>query len=105
MINVFTNFFYWWNVNNRLLFYLVHGEWGQWTPFSNCSKSECGFGSILRTRECDSPANKYGGDPCPGVDAHERRGCNVEVCPGMILMSVVQNEIKLEIKCRDVEIT
>lgn len=66
---------------------LVHGEWGDWTPFSNCSKP-CGFGKRVRTRSCDSPKAEYGGKECDADGRiEELEGCNPYPCPRMYLHS------------------
>ena len=59
----------------------VDGNWGQWSEWSTCTKS-CKQGKQSRTRKCNSPAPKYGGNKCDG-QAKETQVCNGNVpCPG-----------------------
>ena len=58
----------------------IHGIWGPWSEYSLCSGS-CGIGSMTRTRLCDSPAPKYGGEECVG-DLIDKQPCEVGIpCP------------------------
>lgn len=57
----------------------VDGNWGRWTPYSDCSVT-CGGGVQQRTRACDSPAPSNGGQPCIGIDT-ETRPCAEWACP------------------------
>ena len=54
-----------------------------WTPWSLCSKT-CGHQEEVRTRVCDNPVQRNGGEYCQGHDI-EVMPCNdydyVE-CPG-----------------------
>ena len=59
------------------VFISVDGNWGQWTSWSQCSNT-CGDGERSRTRKCDDPEAKYGGNPCPGPDPTEE--IEVEPC-------------------------
>ncbi|XP_077861562.1 cell surface hyaluronidase CEMIP2-like [Saccoglossus kowalevskii] len=52
--------------------YIVDGNWGMWTAWSECSKT-CD-GNRQRTRECDSPSPRNGGLGCAGSHV------DVEVC-------------------------
>lgn len=57
----------------------VDGGWGEWGPWSECSRS-CGAGVSIMERKCDHPKPTNGGKFCTG----ERRRyniCNVESCP------------------------
>ena len=60
--------------------FTVHGGWGDWTSFAECSLS-CGGGTQTRQRECDNPSPAYGGDYCSGNE-NETQPCHIEVCPG-----------------------
>ncbi|XP_068697131.1 A disintegrin and metalloproteinase with thrombospondin motifs adt-1-like [Montipora foliosa] len=58
----------------------VDGNWGQWSPWSSCSKS-CRQGKYSRERKCDSPAPQHGGKKCEGK-ATEEGVCNKDIpCP------------------------
>uniref|UniRef100_A0A670ZQI7 Uncharacterized protein n=1 Tax=Pseudonaja textilis TaxID=8673 RepID=A0A670ZQI7_PSETE len=41
------------------------GDWGFWSPWTSCTVS-CGGGLRSRSRACDSPAPRGGGDYCEG---------------------------------------
>ncbi|XP_015916972.2 properdin isoform X1 [Parasteatoda tepidariorum] len=58
----------------------VHGEWGQWTPWTVCSVS-CGEGNRHRYRVCDSPHPASEGNVCQG-SAQESQACfALKDCP------------------------
>nr|QGN01372.1 female cement gland secreted 3 [Lepeophtheirus salmonis] len=44
----------------------IHGEWGFWKEWSDCSAS-CGEGTKTRIRKCDNPKPDGNGRPCPGL--------------------------------------
>ncbi|XP_043465950.1 A disintegrin and metalloproteinase with thrombospondin motifs 12-like isoform X1 [Leptopilina heterotoma] len=57
----------------------VDGGWGEWGPWSECSRS-CGGGVSIMERECDHPPPANGGQFC--LDERRRyKICNVESCP------------------------
>ena len=56
----------------------VDGRWGDWGPWSTCTKS-CGGGQEERTRRCNNPAPYGDGANCVGNNK-ETRDCNVEPC-------------------------
>ncbi|KAF8561358.1 hypothetical protein P879_00953, partial [Paragonimus westermani] len=58
----------------------VNGGWGEWSPWSHCSKS-CGGGQRRRTRRCDHPAPAYGGEDCPANGYMEVSDCQNVPCP------------------------
>ncbi|XP_003219095.1 A disintegrin and metalloproteinase with thrombospondin motifs 1 [Anolis carolinensis] len=58
----------------------VHGGWGLWGPWGECSRS-CGGGVQYSLRECDNPVPKNGGKYCEGKRV-QYRSCNIEDCPG-----------------------
>ena len=60
----------------------VDGAYGSWKSFTECSTS-CGEeGYQTRTRECDSPAPKFGGRTCARLGlARQIRACNIFPCP------------------------
>jgi len=65
------------------LLLLVDGNWGEWGEWSTCTKT-CKQGKQARTRECNSPAPKYGGKKCDG-EAQESQVCNQNApCPGKL---------------------
>ncbi|XP_041955132.1 properdin-like [Alosa sapidissima] len=43
----------------------THGAWGAWSSLSECSVT-CGVGLQSKTRKCNNPAPKYGGNACLG---------------------------------------
>ncbi|RMX56263.1 hypothetical protein pdam_00011446 [Pocillopora damicornis] len=58
----------------------VDGNWGEWGEWSTCTKT-CRQGKQSRSRECNSPAPKYGGKKCAG-EGMETQVCNDKVpCP------------------------
>ena len=81
----------------QLLFFCisisVHGNWGDWGEYSNCSKS-CDGGVQKKTRFCNSPLPSNGGLECLLTDEHGNvgtyrgtnesvsRSCNMERCNG-----------------------
>jgi len=46
---------------------VVHGDWSEWTLWSECPAS-CGGSVRSRTRACDSPSPENGGLDCVGED-------------------------------------
>ncbi|XP_059080288.1 uncharacterized protein LOC131878354 isoform X2 [Tigriopus californicus] len=59
---------------------IVDGGYGSWSQWA-CSTT-CGNGIQTRSRECDSPAPKNGGDPCTTLgEATETGQCSLEPCP------------------------
>ncbi|XP_045114933.1 A disintegrin and metalloproteinase with thrombospondin motifs 9-like [Portunus trituberculatus] len=57
----------------------IHGHWGSWLPWSDCSRT-CGVGVRSSTRRCDSPAPKYGGNYCTG-ERVKYESCIGQPCP------------------------
>ncbi|XP_021708410.1 A disintegrin and metalloproteinase with thrombospondin motifs 9 isoform X4 [Aedes aegypti] len=64
---------------NRKALQPQDGAWGQWSPFSECSRS-CGGGVQISTRTCDSPPPANGGKYCTGMRM-QYRSCNTQDCP------------------------
>ena len=62
----------------------VDGSWGDWSQWSDCSRTCGGVGSQARIRLCDSPSPSNGGADCPGKNA-EFLQCNTEPCFGIYL--------------------
>ncbi|XP_078345694.1 coadhesin-like isoform X2 [Oculina patagonica] len=59
----------------------VDGGYSQWTVFSKCTKS-CGTGTRFRTRTCNNPVPRFGGQNCSvhGEDMQTFK-CNMNPCP------------------------
>ncbi|KAH0624886.1 hypothetical protein JD844_032766 [Phrynosoma platyrhinos] len=57
----------------------VHGGWGLWGPWGECSRS-CGGGVQYSLRECDNPVPRNGGKYCEGKRV-QYRSCNIDDCP------------------------
>ncbi|XP_068700145.1 uncharacterized protein [Montipora foliosa] len=57
----------------------VNGVWGPWSLWSACTAS-CGPGTRERKRSCNSPAPRYGGEPCTGAE-RQVGDCNYRPCP------------------------
>ncbi|CAH1263786.1 HMCN1 [Branchiostoma lanceolatum] len=58
----------------------VNGEWGQWSAWTPCDAS-CDGGSSYRSRACDNPPPKNGGNDCEGEHS-EMTLCNTDPCGG-----------------------
>ena len=59
----------------------IHGNYSEWSVFSNCSKS-CGTGFRRRTRKCTNPEPLHGGRNCTALGAaFEVEECNTHPCP------------------------
>ena len=70
-------------LKKTLLFLLsVDGEWSTWSSWSVCS-NRCGKGSQKRTRTCDSPGPKNGGQSCSGSPV-QKKPCSTK-CSGKTL--------------------
>ncbi|KAK6467272.1 properdin-like [Huso huso] len=64
----------------ELPFCPVDGSWGSWRSSGGCSVT-CGLGLRPQTRECNNPAPKHGGMPCPGEET-KHQVCNThQHCP------------------------
>lgn len=59
---------------------LVDGSWGQWSPWSQCSRS-CDGGTRSRVKLCDDPPPRNGGLSCFGI-RFEPEDCNSFPCKG-----------------------
>ena len=69
------------DVDYKIYFLLVDGNWGPWEPLSECNKT-CGYGYQRRVRPCNNPVPKGSGLPCQGVSVNIVPGCNAIPCPG-----------------------
>ncbi|XP_078604169.1 hemicentin-1-like isoform X2 [Branchiostoma floridae x Branchiostoma japonicum] len=58
----------------------VHGKWSSWTDWSECSAT-CGRGERIRTRSCNKPEPRYGGNSCLG-DSSQVQACRIRSCRG-----------------------
>lgn len=56
----------------------IHGGWGEWTPWSKCSRT-CGAGVSIMQRECDHPKPAAGGKFCVG-ERRRYRICSPNPC-------------------------
>ena len=59
---------------------VVHGGWGDFGDWSECSVP-CGGGIKERRRNCTNPPPASGGQCCAG-DNMEAQSCNTEPCEG-----------------------
>ncbi|XP_066920815.1 SCO-spondin-like isoform X2 [Clytia hemisphaerica] len=57
----------------------VDGKFSQWSIFTPCSET-CGSGIKTRTRQCNNPAPKNGGQECNGP-VIENLACKIKECP------------------------
>lgn len=57
----------------------VHGQWGAWGKWTDCSKS-CGIGVSERIRFCNKPAPQNNGRTCVG-NGRETKLCTKRTCP------------------------
>jgi hypothetical protein len=57
----------------------VDGGWGQWEPYSKCTRT-CGGGVQFSERECNQPTPVNGGQYCVG-QRRQHRSCNTQECP------------------------
>lgn len=58
----------------------VNGGWTIWSAWSACSQT-CGFAIRQRTRQCGSPAPKFGGKTCQGKPVEEEYCRDTPECP------------------------
>ena len=59
------------------------GHWGRWGSWGSCSVS-CDQGQKIRTRTCDDPSPKNGGNDCPG-ESVQNAPCVMKSCNAGIL--------------------
>ena len=70
------------------LHFAVNGGWGDWGPRTKCTAS-CEGGSMTRTRVCDSPAPRSGGNDCLGSSQ------DVKICANYACSGTVENLFRL----------
>ena len=65
-------------------FYIVNGNYSDWGPYGECSKT-CGGGVKTRKRTCTNPPPASGGADCSalGPDTSTME-CNIQGCPGIM---------------------
>ena len=65
-------------------FYIVNGNYSDWGPYGECSKT-CGGGVKTRKRTCTNPPPASGGADCSvlGPDTSTIE-CNIQECPGIM---------------------
>ena len=89
-----------------LVFTLVHGNWGEWTHYTECSVT-CGGGEQSRTRFCSNPSSGHGGNDCllsggngtRGTEETESQSCNEQACPGNQLILCFDSFLSNSISC------
>ena len=64
------------------LYFVVNGGWGDFGPWTKCSVS-CEGGSMTRTRACDKPAPRDGGNDCLG-SKYDVKICANYPCSGTV---------------------
>ncbi|XP_055304525.1 A disintegrin and metalloproteinase with thrombospondin motifs 7 [Sitodiplosis mosellana] len=57
----------------------IDGQWGNWTEYSECSRT-CGGGVSIASRECDNPRPENGGAFCVG-ERIRYKVCKSDPCP------------------------
>ena len=78
-------------VNHRDLHnvFPVHGSWGEWGPWTTCSRT-CGRGLSISERQCNHPEPQNGGSYCTSrrrqngvvVSNKKHRLCEMDTCDG-----------------------
>ncbi|XP_015209797.2 SCO-spondin [Lepisosteus oculatus] len=56
----------------------VHGQWSEWTQWSNCD-AQCSGGVRVRNRSCSNPPPKNSGRECEGGTV-QTQSCNTHPC-------------------------
>lgn len=56
----------------------INGHWGRWGSWGPCD-ADCGLGTHYRTRSCDDPPPKYGGNDCVG-SSNSSQSCKLKSC-------------------------
>jgi hypothetical protein len=67
---------------------IVHGNWANWTSYSECS-STCGSGVYIRTRTCSDPYPAFGGETCFGKGIETIPCENLPECLGDEMSTLV----------------
>ncbi|XP_061196031.1 semaphorin-5A-like [Saccostrea echinata] len=63
----------------------VDGGWSWWNGWGSCSATY-GVGQRSRSRTCDNPSPRYGGQACSG-QSHDSSTCCLQNCPGIRIVS------------------
>nr|XP_039250429.1 properdin-like [Styela clava] len=60
----------------------IDGDWSLWSSWSSCSSERCSLqpGTRSRSRACDNPMPKYGGQKCRGKSEVKQECLNLESC-------------------------
>ena len=61
------------NITFYSCIYKVHGNWGEWSILNldPCTRNKT-HGTVSRTRWCNNPEARYGGDWCDGINKDEK---------------------------------
>jgi hypothetical protein len=70
----------------------INGGWSDWSGWSACN-ANCGEGKISRTRECNNPTPRYGGNDCDGLSIEEKSCTRTHVKCGCPLPGYVSGGI------------
>lgn len=70
-----------------VFYFSVHGNWGSWLDWSECSQS-CNGGTQSRARYCDDPAPDLYGLECTGTNMSSQT-CNTDICPGKTYILII----------------
>ena len=87
-------------------FYIVNGNYSDWGPYGECSKS-CGGGLKMRNRTCTNPPPANGGEDCSvlGPDTSTMK-CNIQECPGkmgvqsVVSFVILNSKLQIANKCK-----
>ncbi|XP_041371108.1 netrin receptor UNC5A-like [Gigantopelta aegis] len=83
------------------VYFTVHGGWGNWTDWDQCSLT-CGGGTQTRRRRCNNPApTQPEGKTCSGSDS-QTRDCNTEEC-SVCRSTAVRNGLRSRAQCNGTE--
>lgn len=88
-ICIYIELFYWRLILS--LYLTVNGNWGSWSPYTECSAT-CGGAQKERIRLCNNPPSANGGLDCLLTGTADQRAkeesdsatCNENACPGKV---------------------